>query len=75
MRLAAMRPGDLVQCDIKGRRFHAEVVGPAERGIAIRPLQTGISYRHARPRDVIAHWRKARHRNTQSAPATVDNDK
>lgn len=69
MRLTSLRVGDLVQCDIKGRRFHAEVLERAGSDIEIRPLQNGVSYRHVRPRQVIAHWRKVGQRTTAATAA------
>lgn len=71
MNCASVKPGDIVEVDKKGRRFHAtitEQVGatnvarPAEREFTIRPLESGVTYRHARSREIVNHWRKARRR-------------
>jgi hypothetical protein len=57
-------PGDIVEVDKKGRRFHALVV-ELEQGesgrfhLFVRPLDTRISYRQATVREVIAVWRRA----------------
>jgi hypothetical protein len=57
-------PGDIVQVDKKGRRFHA-LVTELEQGesgrfhLAIRPLDSRISYRQATVREVLAVWRRA----------------
>jgi hypothetical protein len=58
-------PGDIVQLDKKGRRFHALVVEltQGESGrfeLSVRPLDSRISYRTATVREVIDVWRKAR---------------
>jgi hypothetical protein len=58
-------PGDIVQVDKKGRRFHALVTelvqGDSGRfELSVRPLDSRISYRTATVREVIDVWRKAR---------------
>jgi len=58
-------PGDIVQVDKKGRRFHALVteLDQQESGrfeLVLRPLDSRISYRTATVREVIEVWRKAR---------------
>ena len=57
--------GDIVLVDKKGRRFHALVteLEQLESGrfeLAVRPLDTRISWRTASVREVIEVWRKAR---------------
>jgi hypothetical protein len=60
-------PGDIVEVDKKGRRFHALVV-ELEQGatgrfeLRLRPLDSRISYHHATVREVVCVWRKARPR-------------
>ena len=57
-------PGDVVEVDKKGRRFHALVV-ELEQGesgrfhLSVRPLDSRISYRQATVREVVAVWRRA----------------
>jgi hypothetical protein len=58
-------PGDIVEVDKKGRRFHAIVVelDQVDSGrfhLSVRPLDSRISYRQATVREVIAVWRRAR---------------
>jgi hypothetical protein len=58
-------PGDIVLIDKKGRRFHALVTELAqlESGrfeLAVRPLDSRISWRTASVREVVEVWRKAR---------------
>jgi hypothetical protein len=57
--------GDIVLVDKKGRRFHALVteLEQLESGrfeLALRPLDTRISWRTASVREVVEVWRKAR---------------
>jgi hypothetical protein len=57
-------PGDIVEVDKKGRRFHALVV-ELEQGesgrfeLSLRPLDSRITYRRATVREVLAVWRRA----------------
>jgi hypothetical protein len=58
-------PGDIVEVDKKGRRFHALVVeleqGDSGRfNLTLRPLDSRITYRTATVREVRDVWRKAR---------------
>jgi hypothetical protein len=58
-------PGDIVEVDKKGRRFHALVVelDQVESGrfhLTVRPLDSRVSYRQATVREVVAVWRRAR---------------
>jgi hypothetical protein len=57
--------GDIVLVDKKGRRFHALVTELEQSGsgrfeLALRPLDSRISYRTATVREVLEVWRKAR---------------
>lgn len=57
-------PGDVVEVDRKGRRFHALVISLDQRDsgrfeLELRPLDSRISYRSATVRDVIGLWRRA----------------
>ena len=57
-------PGDIVEVDKKGRRFHALVqeLQQVESGrfhLNVRPLDSRISYRQATVREVVAVWRRA----------------
>jgi hypothetical protein len=58
-------PGDIVEVDKKGRRFHALVEGleQADSGrfeLDLLPLQRGVSYRRATVREVVGVWRRVR---------------
>ncbi len=64
MRLQGIRAGDLVLCDVKGRRFHAEVTtSPTGAELEILPLLRAITYRRVSARSVKEHWRKAGRRD------------
>ena len=57
--------GDIVLVDKKGRRFHALVteLEQLETGrfeLAVRPLDSRISWRTASVREVVEVWRRAR---------------
>jgi hypothetical protein len=57
MRLTAIKPGDIVQCNKKGRLFHAKVVGASAAGtLRVQPLERNISYRHVTASDIVDHW-------------------
>lgn len=60
MRLHGIRAGDLVLCDVKGRRFHAEVTAtPIGPELEVKPLLRVVTYRRVSSRSVLEHWRKA----------------
>ena len=57
-------PGDIVEVDKRGRRFHALVkeLEQLESGrfeLVLRPLDSRISYRTATVREVVTVWRRA----------------
>lgn len=62
--ISTAKPGDLVECNVKGREFVARVHGEAyrEKGrglvIDVRPLSRNISYYNVRGREVTAVYRK-----------------
>jgi hypothetical protein len=72
METAGIRENDLIECDVKGRRFFAFVdrKGVPRResrsgavrstGIAITPITPGITYRNVRAADVIGHYRRSK---------------
>ena len=58
-------PGDIVEIDKKGRRFHAlvETLDQSDSGrfeLEVRPLVRGVSYRRATVREVVGVWRKVK---------------
>ena len=57
-------PGDIVEVDRKGRRFHALVTALEQRSsgrfeLVLRPIDTRISYRRATVREVVTVFRRA----------------
>ena len=59
-------PGDIVEVDKKGRRFHALVVAVEQSAsggrfeVELRPLHRGVSYRRATVREVVGVWRRVK---------------
>lgn len=60
MTIATVREGDIVHCDVKGRRFHALVESKTGGHLHVRPIEPNISYRRVTARQVIGHWRRRR---------------
>jgi hypothetical protein len=61
----AIGPGDIVEVDKRGRRFHALVVELEQLDsgrfeLSLRPLDSRINYHRATVREVVAVWRRAR---------------
>ena len=64
MNLAGVRPRDIVECDVRGRRFYATVEAkrttpgtPAR--LQVRPITPGINYFEVPARQVVGHWRRS----------------
>jgi hypothetical protein len=61
-----LAPGDIVEVDKKGRRFHAlvETLEQSASGgrfeLELRPLARGVSYRRATIREVVGVWRRVK---------------
>jgi len=61
-----LAPGDIVEIDKKGRRFHAlvEALEQSASGgrfeLALRPLARGVTYRRATVREVVGVWRRVK---------------
>jgi hypothetical protein len=61
-----LAPGDIVEVDKKGRRFHAlvETLEQSASGgrfeLELRPLHRGVSYRRATVREVVGVWRRVK---------------
>lgn len=59
MRLSAVREGDLVLADVRGRRFLAHVDGPPCGGeVPVTPLNGVDSYRLLTARQVVSHYQR-----------------
>lgn len=69
MRLAEIVPGDIVEVDKKGRRIFGLVLDVDRAGtVTFEPLCRGVSWRSARSREVVRHWRKAARRRGPRDP-------
>ena len=63
MTLGAVRAGDIVLADRKGRRFYAVVVERRDRELEVDPIDRRVTYRHVKAREVLGIWRKSRAQN------------
>jgi len=68
VRLDGIQPGDIVEVDRLGRRFHALVGGNSAAGLGILPLDRRITYRSCRAHEVIGHWAKRGRPRTTTEP-------
>jgi hypothetical protein len=70
MIIAAIKPGDLVRCDRRGRLFEARVTAREPYALAIEPLRPNTNYYSAKSNEVRAHWaaRPARNRKVSTGP-------
>jgi hypothetical protein len=82
MRLTAIKPGDIVQCNKKGRLFHAKVVGTGAAGtLRVQPIERNISYRHVAAGEIADHWshtiatRRADRRPPTQLALSLDDDR
>jgi hypothetical protein len=60
---AGVRDGDVIECDVRGRRFFALVQEklPAQRGVfRVRPITAGVTYRTVKAVEVIGHYRRSK---------------
>jgi hypothetical protein len=58
VRLEGINTGDIVEVDLRGRRFHALVTGASSGGLAIQPIDRRVNYYSCRSREVVGHWAK-----------------
>ena len=63
MTLGAVKAGDVVLVDRKGRRFFAIVVERRERELEVEPIDRRVTYRVVKAREVVGIWRKSRARS------------
>jgi hypothetical protein len=59
MHIEPIHPGDIVECEINGRAFRAEVKPTEPRHLVIVPICRNISYPHVQAKHVKCHWRLA----------------
>jgi hypothetical protein len=67
MNVASVHEGDIVECDVRGRRFFALATSnpqPSPRGgpstLTIRPITPSISFRVVNAPQVIGHYRRSK---------------
>jgi hypothetical protein len=63
MTLGAVKSGDIALCDRMGRRFYAIVVDRRERELQVEPIDSRVTYRRVKAREVLGIWRKSRAQN------------
>jgi hypothetical protein len=63
MTLAAVKAGDIVLADRKGRRFFAIVIDRRERELKVEPIDRRVTYHVVKAREVIGIWHKTRARS------------
>jgi len=57
MRTSAIRAGDIVHANKRGRLFHAKVVEIDAAGtLLVEPIERNISYRHLQASEITEHW-------------------
>jgi len=71
MTLGAVRAGDIIEVDRKGRRFFAIVVERRERELEVEPIDRRVTYRRVKAREVIGIWHKTRSRNGRDGRRSV----
>ncbi len=58
VRIERIAAGDIVLCSIGGRRIYGEVSEITDGVVHFRPITAAAGWRHAGPRQILAHWRK-----------------
>jgi hypothetical protein len=57
MQTSAIRAGDIVHANKRGRLFHAKVVEIDAAGtLLVEPIERNISYRHLQASEITEHW-------------------
>lgn len=59
MNLQSVKAGDLVRVDKRGQRFLAEVTEVRKGEVSVSPELRTVTYRTAKAREVVDHYRKA----------------
>ena len=67
MTLGAVKAGDIVLADRKGRRFFATVTERRERELQVEPIDRRVTYHVVKAREVIGIWHKSRARTSRPA--------
>ena len=58
MRLQGIRAGDIVEVDVRGRRFLARVSDTDADGLRLLPLERRVNHFQCRAHQVVGHWAK-----------------
>jgi hypothetical protein len=69
MTLGAVKAGDIILADRKGRRLFAVVTDRRERELQVEPIDRRVTYRVVRAREVVGIWRKSRAQNSRMVEA------
>jgi hypothetical protein len=67
MTLGAVKAGDMILADRKGRRFFAIVTERRERELEVVPIDRRVTYHVVKAREVIGIWHKSRQRTAHCA--------
>lgn len=59
MVMTGIQAGDIVEADVRGRRFYATVTEKAKGELQVLPITPNINYFHLKANQVIGHWKKA----------------
>jgi hypothetical protein len=63
MDISGVRPGDIIEADVKGRHFYALVSSTGRAGrklqLNVDPITPGITWLTLTGRQVVGHWRAA----------------
>ena len=60
MNISNVKAGDIVKVDKRGQFFLAEVTDIGKGEILIQPEIKHVTYRTAKAREVVAHYRKSK---------------
>lgn len=55
--LTTIKQDDIIEADVKGRRFIAHVQAKQHGKLQVRPLDRGVTFRTVTARQVKRHWR------------------
>ena len=63
MKLSRLKQGDVIQCNVRGRLFHAVFVGLKQREgsgavAAVQPISHNVTYKQVTARQVVAGFRR-----------------
>jgi len=62
MRIDRIASDDIAEARIKGRVILGRVTEIKDRRVYFDPICPGIGWRHAKAREIVAHWRKTSRR-------------